>query len=111
MFMNSYSQKYGVDYRARASGALGYEISVDGGLNWDVNYRDIMDRDDSLYVTNTWWWLASPGFEDAYSLFSANGENLRMSSTGDSGNGFRPLVCLKDDVELEKNSDGTYTIK
>lgn len=25
-------------------------------------------------------------------------------------NGFRPIVCLKSDVQLRKNDDGSYTI-
>ena len=34
MLMKSYSQKYKVDYQAKATSTTGYQISTDGGANW-----------------------------------------------------------------------------
>ena len=67
MLMASYNQKYaskGIDYRARASSATGYEISKDGGTNWSTSYSGMLSTSDSLYVitsqTNAYgMWLAS----------------------------------------------------
>ena len=40
LLMNSYSQKYEVDYRAKANSLVGYQISNDGGGSWSnsINY-------------------------------------------------------------------------
>ena len=68
MIMKSYSQKHGVDYRAQASSATGYQISTDGGLNWNTyitSSSEYLSTSDSLYVitstSNAYaYWVASP---------------------------------------------------
>ena len=109
MLMNSYSQKYGVDYRAQASSSTGYQISADGGASWE-NYSSMLSTADSLYVIqpirNAYaMWLATPSAGDTNSLLSVyafgtvhynNYEKLFL--------GFRPLVCLESNVELQKNT-------
>ena len=121
MLMASYSQKYkadGVDYRAQATSSAGYQISKDGGANWYYCINNMLSKSDSLYVitsqTNALaMWLASPsaygtsyvvyvnyaGFVGCYN-YNYTGADL----------GFRPLVCLKSDIQLEADGDG-YKIK
>ena len=119
MLMASYSKKYdvdGIDYKARAKSAAGYEMSNDGGVNWANLYAVMLIESDSLYVLPSSngalaMWLASP---------SAGSSNFVMfvGSTGDvdygdydSVNfGFRPIVCLKSNVLFEVDGDG-YKIK
>ena len=36
--------------------------------------------------------------------------NVSGTDYNDFSYGFRPIVCLKSDVELIKNDDGSYTI-
>ena len=56
---------------------------------------------------NLWTTTPTPASENSG---SANG--IRFDTKMDSMEGsFRPLVCLKSDVLLKKNEDGTYTIK
>lgn len=118
MFLKSYSQKYNVDYRAQAS-SLGYnKISLDGGNTWN-GYKILEVTDDSLYVirsteknTNNMW-LASPSNHRGYEVcrVNCNGYVNYQEYFYNSFGGFRPLVCLNSNVQLDKNSDGTYSIK
>ncbi len=117
MLMKSYSEKYKVDYRARAKDAVGYELSTDGGENWTNHYYEIIDANDSLYVISDMskangMWLASPSMNNTnyvlsvYSNGSVDHYNYYYNSYG-----FRPLVCLSSEVQLEKKEDGSYQIK
>ena len=118
MLMASYSKSHNEKYKARASRATGYQISKDGGTNWASWYIGMLGTSDSLYVitsqTNALaMWLASPsaygtsyvvyvnyaGFVGCYN-YNYTGADL----------GFRPLVCLKSDIQLEADGDG-YKIK
>ena len=118
MLMASYSKSHNEKYKARASRATGYQISKDGGTNWASWYIGMLGTSDSLYVitsqTNALaMWLASPsaygtsyvvyvnyaGFVGCYN-YNYTGADL----------GFRPLVCLKSDIQLEADGAG-YKIK
>ena len=117
MLMKSYSQKHGVDYRARASSATGYQISNNGGASWADYYSNMLSTSDSLYVltdqTNALGYRLS-------SLSASNADDVvRVFFTGLVGGdlysvnhlGFRPLICLNSDVKLELQQDGTFAIK
>ena len=86
-----------------------------------IPYHDIYgveDEEDLYYIkSNTdkcsYMWLASPSALNSTGL-------LGVGSTGyvysyyyydHSNAGFRPLVCLKSGIQLEKQNDGTYLIK
>ena len=57
-------------------------------------------------------WVASPSASDSYSVYEVDYD-------GDIGNyyynyyyaGFRPLVCLQSNVQLEKQQDGSFLLK
>lgn len=116
MLMKSYSQKHGVDYQARAENATGYKISNDGGTSWEYYYPAKLDTSDSLYVISSQsdakaYWVASPS--DGYPYYVMNvscGGDVYGVNNANYTVGFRPLVSLKSDVQLQKNEDGTYTI-
>ena len=122
LFLNSYNGKYGTSYKANVVskyGATGYSFSqsnFDDGLKLSVS-------NDTLYVmystSKAEWgmWMASPSSNYPTSLivehyFSSN-TFLKQEGVDDNGYshyGFRPVICLKSGTQLEKNSDGSYTI-
>ena len=121
MLIKSYSQKYNVDYKVQVSSNIGYQVSKDGGVTWD-RYSTSLDVSDSLYTINNiekahGMWIASPFKEGADFLACAlsdssisyttyvPSENYKLNNIG-----FRPLVCLNSDVQLEKKADGVYAI-
>lgn len=120
MLMKSYSQKYNVDYRAQAGSHYGYQISRNGGKDWATGYDKLLNVSDNLYVINNGekaggMWIASPPLDNntnSMMYIQTNGSivvNLYGYTLAFPG--FRPVVCLKPYVELEKNEDGTYSIK
>lgn len=119
MLMKSYSQKYeadGVDYRAQATGINGYQISKDGGVNWDTYYSGILNTGDTQYVINSTakasaMWLASPSANNPANVMrvTSNGNVYDYSYNSDHV-GFRPLVCLSSNVSL-KAVEGGFEIE
>ncbi len=120
MLMKSYSQKYNVDYRAQAGNSIGYHMSNDGGTTWfefDVKFSE----SDDLYMIRSIdrafsMWIASPCMYDPNNksdklLVMAYNGTISENSYDGTLTGFRPVVCLNSNVELEKNSNGTYHIK
>ena len=111
-----YSQKHGVDYQARAENATGYKISNDGGTSWEYYYSGMLNTKDSLYVISSQsdalaYWVASPCANSAnYGMYVYCSGNVSNNIYSTNYIGFRPLVSLKSDVQLQKNEDGTYTI-
>ena len=112
-------------YKARAKSATGYEISTDGGEEggntWSddiTSSADYLNDSDPTFVINSTanaygMWLASPSAIATYDVMrvSSYGRVYLYSYSYTSAYGFRPLVCLKSDVQLQKNADGSYTIK
>lgn len=74
----------------------------------------MLDRNDSLYVIKDTtkanaMWVASPSANNTDNVMYVYCSGLVLNNDY-NGNyiGFRPLVCLKSDVQLQKNADGTY---
>ena len=120
MLMKSYSQKHGVDYRAQAilDDSVGYQISNNGGSNWEFYHASLLQTDDSLYVvpynTNALgYWLASPSAGDPNHLMLVyyTGSVDVNSYISDYSLGFRPLVCLSSDVKFKQLEDGSFEIQ
>lgn len=82
-----------------------------------LNFTNINDKKyGALYTLtndNAWYmFLASPSVgcgTDYLVAISSSGITVDTPYDGDAG--FRPLVCLKSDVQLESQKDGTYIIK
>ena len=121
MLMASYNKKHNVNYMARAKDKIGYEISKDGGTNWSYGC-DMLSTSESLYVISSvknanGMWIASPsagsvGFvmqtdEDGWVL---SGGYVDNNTYRENFVGFRPVVCLNSNIQLEKDGDG-YKIK
>ena len=121
MLMKSYSQKHNVQYKAEAvndTGYEGYTISKDNGANWKTYYPGMLSIRDSLYVLPEskgarGMWVASPSAynTDLVVLVNYSGD-VSSAYSNYTGNdyGFRPLVCLKSNVQLQESGDG-FSIK
>lgn len=120
LLLQSYDQKYNVDYSSKC---VALEQGTDTGY---VIYEGVaLDTSDPLYadacVPNSSFgsYLASPYCLDNFALWCTFRYDATERPGLLSGNikgeemygSFRPLVCLKSDVLLKKNEDGTYTIK
>ena len=119
MLMKSYSQKHNVQYKAEAvndTGHEGYKISKDNGANWDTYYFDMLSTSDSLYVLPSSkganaMWLASPSANYTYDVMAVGSDGgVGRTYYNDNRLGFRPLVCLKSNVQLQESGDG-FSIK
>ena len=118
MLMKSYSQKHNVQYKAEAvndTGYEGYKISIDNGANWDTFYYDMLSTRDSLYVLpeskgTHGMWIASPGDLPENVMHVYYQGYVNSISYFASYLGFRPLVCLKSNVQLQESGDG-FSIK
>ena len=112
MLMVSYSKKYNVDYRARATSATGYVMSNNGGTSWSSYYNKMLNKSDSLYVLPSSkganaMWLASPSLLNPESLiYVLRGGDVNRNRYDTNYIGFRPLVCLKSDIGLEVDGAG-----
>lgn len=126
MFFNSYNQKYNLNnqYQAEAKNQYGYQISPNGGVNWvdQISYASIgILQTDDFYVLSDWrkaygMWIASTSSYNFIDIFDSI---FQIYYTGYIENyyydmedfGFRPVVCLNPDVQLEKLENGHYLIK
>ena len=74
------------------------------------------DDNDLYYITDpdkcSYMWLASPSaFESDFLMLVNYTGRVDYDRYYNSYTGFRPLVCLKSGIQLEKQNDGTYLIK
>ena len=120
LLFESFNAKYtDKKYQAQATGITGYQISTDGGNTWK-NYTNMsseyLKSDDKTYVINSLsnayaMWLASPSNNDEFCLLSVFSDGgVAYGGLGTTDFGFRPIVCLKSDVELRNVGDNTYEI-
>ena len=118
MLMKSYSQKHNVQYKAEAkndTGHEGYKISKDNGENWSTSCSAMLSTSDSLYVPSSKgagaMWVASPSAADHYIVMTVDSSGyVNYSYYNINYYGFRPLVCLKSNVQLQESGDG-FSIK
>ena len=119
MLFKSYNQKHpGKNYEAQATKAEGYQLRVNGGT-WKNNTdssSDCLDSNDSLYVLPSSkganaMWLASPSAYITINVMLVGCYGIVDSNYYFYNNpGFRPLVCLKSNVQLQESGDG-FSIK
>ena len=115
LFCASYNQKYSSDEQIQYQAtSVGYQVKSSDDSKYGYN---ISITRDSLYVISGGpyaTWLASPSY------YVGNGQNLvgiqwagsvdATFSYDDNDCGLRPIVCLKSEVQLEQQADGTYNI-
>ena len=115
MFVASYNKTHPEKPMYCSANSTGYYVSwTEGGTDYDIKGAE---DDDNLYyitgISKAWaMWLASPSedFSNFVMYMYCNG-HVFYSSYYYNTSGFRPIVCLKTNVQLEKQSDGTYLIK
>ena len=117
LLFKSYNEKYKTAYESQASSATGYQIRKTSSDSWSTGIGSMLKTSDSLYVITKQtdaraYWLASPSAHDTSLVMYVYYNGAVNSSTYSTYNyGFRPLVCLKSDVTLEKVSDTEYAIQ
>ncbi len=120
MLMASYAEKYKVNYVAKVNNGA-YYVSKNGGTTLETDCAKMLNKNDSLYVINSTEKANSMWVVSMYTFGSSNSNCILhvVTSNGDllysycfhSNTGFRPIVCLKASVKLEKVSEGNYKIK
>ena len=119
MLFKSYNQKHpGKNYEAQATEAEGYQLRVNGGT-WedDTNSSsDYLNSSDSLYVLPSSkganaMWVASPSANITNGVMNVTCDgNVGKDGYDTDDYGFRPLVCLKSNIQLQESGDG-FSIK
>ena len=114
LFFKSYNQKFNTSYMVKSE-EDGYSIweTEDYYMGTEV----YLDKQDSLYFNHRngvyGMWMPTPSQEEDYIVYTARsgGQVGTISSHYfQHQTGFRPVVCLKSGIGLEKQEDGTYRI-
>ena len=118
LFCASYRDTHSSRYlKCDSVTSTGYQIkwSDSSSYNYSVD-KLIQDEFNSIYIKSDdtkafGMCLASPSAADSDGLFGAdyNGSINYHYYNGDNP-GLRPIVCLKSNVQLEEQGDGTYAI-
>ena len=118
LLFKSYNEKYKTAFESQASSANGYQIrKTSPSDSWANNVYSMLSTSDPLYVIPSTfdayaYWVASPSANgtNAVMLVNYNGD-VNINYYGINGNGFRPLVCLKSNIKLQKVSNTQYAIQ
>ena len=113
LLFKSYNEKYNTNnkYQAQATSVRGYKISADGGDNFGHSISsssDYLNAVDDLYVIDETddayaMWVASPSDHDIDEVYRIHcGGSVDNTYFTYHGIGFRPVVCLQSNVQLEK---------
>ena len=93
----------------------GYQIRWYGG-SWDYGQNGVANDYNEIYIKpntskTTSMWIASPSdySKDFIMNVDYNGD-LGTNEYSHNLQGLRPIVCLKSEIKLEKQPDGTFTI-
>ena len=105
-------------YEAQAFNETGYQLRINGGTwkNYTNSSSEYLDSSDSLYVLPSSnganaMWVVSPSATDSYGVMRIDCTCIvGYSGCGNASIGFRPVVCLNSNVELQKTENG-FTIK
>lgn len=119
LFRDSYNEIHTDKIETEVSSVIGYKIK--GGPNkvneFQTHIEGIpVDERNGLWIKSNkekavGMWIASPSFNASVTLINANFSGAISISNYDYEKlGFRPIVCLKSDVYLEKQTDGSYKI-
>ena len=122
ILFKSYNDKYGTSYLSEATSEIGYSIKKQESDDWTNNIAGgIINQNnnmpDQLYVKSdkskaNAMWLASPSAFSDYHLGDVDRFcNIAYYAYAENNLGFRPLVCLKSNTQLQKTGDTTYQIK
>lgn len=115
LLFKSYNEKYETSYVTQATSETGYSIKKQEKDSWNDTIKNMLTKD-PLYIINDTsnaeaMWLASPSYNHVYNVMSLNyNGDVGYKNYTSNDLGFRPVVCLKSDVQLQKTGDFTYQI-
>lgn len=123
MLLNSYNQSnYSTLYQAKAFevetgnfATIGYKISCDGANTFiDGIFDSSKYLKGSLYVITpraNAYWTCGPQTATFESLYGVTNTGITAPYTWYYTDfGFRPVVCLKQNIALKLKDDGTYDV-
>lgn len=115
LFTSSYNKTHTEQLEVEASSEIGYKIkrtTIDTDTGMQISL-DGFNTEDTLYIPKeengtVTMWLASPSANYNTEIMTA----YKNGTVGNNGvdynqNGFKPVVCLKNDTELKLSSDGS----
>lgn len=115
MLLKSYCEKVPEKkdlYKTQASSEIGYQVSNNGGTSYANFISGMLSTREDLYVlpqnkgANATW-LASPSAVNGYCVMNVYyGGGVSNNGYNNAAIGFRPLVCLKSDIQLEAYEGG-----
>ena len=117
LLFKSYNEKYKTAYESQASSATGYQIRKTSSDSWANYVSSMLSTSDPLYVITSpsnaeGYWLASPSANyDDFVMTVYYGGVVDFDTYYVNRNGFRPLVCLKSNINLQKVSNTQYAIQ
>ena len=122
LLFKSYNEKYKTAFESQASSATGYQIRKTSSNSWADYINSMLSTSDSLYVIRSTsnacaYWLTSPSSNgDGYVRSVTHDGDVYTSHYVETNNlnnyyGFRPLVCLKSNIKLQKVSNTQYAIQ
>ncbi len=115
LLFKAYNATHQTSYVAGATSNTGYQIKKQASDSWSYGISSMLKTEKPYVISETTnayaMWLASPSAYGSSSVMDvySNGDVSGASYDNDRL-GFRPLVCLKSDIHLEKSEDGNYTI-
>lgn len=114
--INSYNAKYSTEYACFVPVSSGYQVRDSKNSTYTTYIANMFD--DSLYSLSSSdgaiaMWLSSISYASkGNGICGINSDKAIGSySTDYNCNGFRPVVCLKSSVSLEKTTDDHYNIR
>ena len=116
MFVASYNKTHPEKPMYCSVNSTGYYISW-SEEGTDTYISGVEDDNELYYITNLdkcdYMWIGSPSANSDLNLVLVYYTGYVSLYHFDSNRttGFRPLVCLNSDIQLEKQSNGTYLIK
>ena len=98
-------------YKTKASSAIGYKVSNNGGTSYATSISGMLSTSDTLYVLPSAatsganaMWLASPSAYNFNNVVNvAYNGSVGNSTYNGAGIGLRPLVCLNSNILLNWN--------
>ncbi len=115
MLLKSYCEKVPEKkdlYKTQASSATGYQVSNNGGTSYANGISGMLNRNETLYVLPQssgadGMWMASPSANYSNNVMRVGyGGSMNYSRYDNATFGFRPLVCLNSDIQLEAYEGG-----
>lgn len=106
----SYKKTHTDKYVEFTYNATGYQVKWDSTESFSTSVSGADDSDNLYYIKNTngYMWLASPSAYNPITLMGINysGDvDYEYYFCNRFSTGFRPIVCLKSGIQLEKISD------